>query len=107
MRAFLEDVMKNNSVTALDFYTSALEVLQWGREMYKDVSYSDKGQIFQPTFIRGVKRLRLDTFMKVRLILYPPITFRLTWYLRRPTRRTLARTPSSHCQSCWRGPTSC
>ncbi|TFK93035.1 hypothetical protein K466DRAFT_479395 [Polyporus arcularius HHB13444] len=64
MRAFLEDNLKNNVVTALDFYTSALEVLQWGQELYKDVPFSEKGQIFQPTFIRGVKSLRLDAFMK-------------------------------------------
>ncbi|KAI0688062.1 hypothetical protein C8T65DRAFT_675219, partial [Cerioporus squamosus] len=67
MRAFLEDSLKNNIVTALDFYTSALEVLQWGQELYKDVPFSEKGQIFQPTFIRGVKSLRLDAFMKVCL----------------------------------------
>ncbi|RPD81620.1 hypothetical protein L226DRAFT_541311 [Lentinus tigrinus ALCF2SS1-7] len=64
MRAFMEDNFKNNSVAALDFYTSAVEVLRWGQEAYKDVPFSDKGQIFQPTFIRGVKRLRLEAFMK-------------------------------------------
>jgi len=70
MRAFFEDVLRNNAETALEFYTSAIEVLKWGAERWKDVPSEEKGAIFQPTFMRGVKCLRLDALMKVNFV-YP------------------------------------
>jgi len=68
MRAFFENVLKNNIETALEFYTSAIEVLKWGAERWKDVPSEEKGSIFQPTFVRGVKCLRLDALMKVNFV---------------------------------------
>ena len=65
LRAFMENGLRSNAGAALEFYTSALEVLQWGSHEWADVPYDQKGSIFQPTFIRGVKCLRLDLFMKV------------------------------------------
>ena len=73
MRALMEAGLKKNLSGALEFYTSALEVLKWGSGEWKDVPFDDKGSIFQPTFIRGVNCLRLDTLMNVgrsRRILY-------------------------------------
>ncbi|RPD81621.1 hypothetical protein L226DRAFT_606904 [Lentinus tigrinus ALCF2SS1-7] len=35
----------------------------WGQNVWKDVPYEDKGAIFKPTFVRGVKCLRLSTLM--------------------------------------------
>ncbi|KAK2462606.1 hypothetical protein APHAL10511_005339 [Amanita phalloides] len=64
MRAFLEDYLRESVEVALEFYTAALEILQWGNEFWKDVPYEKKGNTFQPTFVRGVKCLRLDTFIK-------------------------------------------
>ena len=68
MRAFFEDALKNNVETALEFYTSAIEVLKWGAERWKDVHSEEKGAIFQPTFARGIKCLRLDTLLKVSFV---------------------------------------
>jgi hypothetical protein len=68
MRAWFEDVLKSNVETTIDFYTSALEVLKWGAELWKDVPFEDKGPVFQPTFIRGVKCLRLEALVKVNLV---------------------------------------
>lgn len=65
MRAFIEDGVRGNIETALEFYNSAIEVLEWGSERWKDVPFEEKGAIFQPTFIRGVKCLRLDVLLKV------------------------------------------
>ena len=65
MRAFFEDVLKANPETALESYTSAIEVLTWGAERWKDVPFDEKGGVFQPTFVRGIKCLRLDAHMKV------------------------------------------
>lgn len=65
MRAFLQDNFANGTEAALDFYTSALEVLQWGNALWTGVSPEEKGAIFRDSFIRGVKVLRLDAFIKV------------------------------------------
>jgi hypothetical protein len=65
MRGFIEYVFDTNVETAVDLYTSALEVLRWGAELWRDVPFGEKGNIFQPTFMRGVKCLRLDALLKV------------------------------------------
>ncbi|KAM5532752.1 hypothetical protein V8D89_013549 [Ganoderma adspersum] len=62
-RGFMEDKFKNNIETALEFYTSALDVLQWGKELWKDVSFDDKGAVFRETFMRGIKCMRLEAFI--------------------------------------------
>lgn len=66
MRGFMEDKLKNNIETALEFYTSALDVLQWGKELWKDVSFDDKGAVFRETFMRGIKCRRLEALIGVR-----------------------------------------
>lgn len=66
MRAFMEDRLKNDTDAALQFLTSALELLRWGAEYWKEVPENDKGAIFQTSFIRGVKCMHLNIFMKVR-----------------------------------------
>lgn len=65
MQGFLKDHISNDFVTALDFYNTAIEVLQWGTALWRDVSTEWKGAIFQASFLRGVKCLRLDTLAKV------------------------------------------
>ena len=67
IRAFFEDCLRNNVETALEFYNSAIEVLEWGAERWKDTPSEDKGAIFQPTVARGIKCLRLDALLKVKL----------------------------------------
>ncbi len=66
MRGFVEDRLKGNASTALEYYTSALEVLQWGSRVFADVDDEQRGAVFQPTFIRSVKCFRLDALMGVR-----------------------------------------
>ncbi|KAI0735556.1 hypothetical protein C8Q76DRAFT_668229 [Earliella scabrosa] len=63
MRAYLDANIKRSAETGLEFLKSALEVLAWGTERYRDVPNEDKGAIFQPTFIRGIKCMRLDMLM--------------------------------------------
>ncbi|RDX56274.1 hypothetical protein OH76DRAFT_1519389 [Lentinus brumalis] len=67
MRGFVEDRLKGNASTALEYYTSALEVLQWGSRVFADVDDEQRGTVFQPTFIRSVKCFRLDALMGVYL----------------------------------------
>jgi hypothetical protein len=68
MRGFIESAFEGKVEATLDFYTSAIEVLKWGAEFWKDVPYREKGNIFQPTFMRGVKCLRLDALLGVSFI---------------------------------------
>jgi len=49
-----------------EFYRNALEILEWGSDLWKDVPNKDRGMIFEATFIRGVKRLYLKSLMEVR-----------------------------------------
>ena len=52
-----------------EFYRNAVEVLEWGARVWKDVPKSDRGAIFEPSFIRGVKRLHLKSQMKVCVLM--------------------------------------
>ncbi|KAI0688061.1 hypothetical protein C8T65DRAFT_675215 [Cerioporus squamosus] len=63
MRAFVEERFAGSCEIALELLTSAVEILRWGQTVWKDVRDGDKGAIFQPTFIRGVKCLRLNAYM--------------------------------------------
>ncbi|KAI0651477.1 hypothetical protein C8Q79DRAFT_37630 [Trametes meyenii] len=67
LRAFAHNLILNSVEAALDLYSAALEVLHWGNEVWKDASFEDKGAIFQDTFIRGIKCLRLNAFMEAYL----------------------------------------
>ncbi|KAH9927533.1 uncharacterized protein BXZ73DRAFT_78555 [Epithele typhae] len=64
-RAFMADGLEGNPAASLDIYTSALEVLKWGAEKYKDVPLEERGTVLEPTFIRGVKAMRLNQYMKL------------------------------------------
>lgn len=66
MIAHLQNGLRRNVNVALEFLNSTLEVLAWGRERYKNVPDGERGVVFLPTFIRGIKCLRLDMLMSVR-----------------------------------------
>ena len=66
LRAFIEKELQENAEVAVEFYNHALEVLKWGAERWERLPNSPG--VFQPTFVRGIKCLRLDALMDVRLI---------------------------------------
>ncbi|KAF6754224.1 hypothetical protein DFP72DRAFT_899716 [Ephemerocybe angulata] len=45
---------------AHEFYTNALDVLEWGRKTWPNAATHERGVIFEKTFIRGVKKLALE-----------------------------------------------
>ena len=61
----MEDGFRSDPFSALEYYNRVVEVLEWGRRVWKNETTEDRGIIFQDTFLRGVKCLRLDTLMKV------------------------------------------
>lgn len=65
MRAFVENGMRGDVFTALKFYGWALEILDWGSVAWKNVPKDDRGAIFEPTFIRGVRCLHIEMLMQV------------------------------------------
>ncbi len=71
MRAFMEDKIKNSVKFALELYTSALELLEWGVNTFADVDPEQRGAVFEPTFIRSIKSLRLDSLMRVCRAIWP------------------------------------
>ncbi|KDR85535.1 hypothetical protein GALMADRAFT_368117 [Galerina marginata CBS 339.88] len=46
-------------LVAMEFYSRVVNILDWGRRVWQNVSKDDRGVIFEKTFVRGVKRLRL------------------------------------------------
>jgi hypothetical protein len=51
--------------TAVAFYRSAFDVLMSGQDIWKDVSPTDRGHIFDMTFVRGVKRIYMLALFEV------------------------------------------
>ena len=61
----MEEKNSQNYAGAVKYYGDAISVLEWGLEAWNDVSNDDRGVIFSPTFIRGVKRFFLETYLAV------------------------------------------
>lgn len=66
MRGFLENGLSDNLDASLEFYNSAVEVLEWGRQVWRNEPKENRGVVFERTFLRGVKSLRLEALAKVR-----------------------------------------
>ncbi|KAH9945609.1 hypothetical protein B0H21DRAFT_694091 [Amylocystis lapponica] len=63
MRGFVDYTIRNKPEDALLFYGWTLDVLDWGRLVWKDVPKEDRGTIFEDTSVRGVRCLRLQALM--------------------------------------------
>ena len=57
--------MRGDHAAALQFYNEAIELLEWGRQVWRDVPASDRGAVFEDTFLIGVKNIRLECYMNV------------------------------------------
>ena len=65
MRGFLEGGLRGAKSVEVEFLGYALEVLDWGSRVWKDVPKDDRGAIFERTFIRGVRSLHIRALMEV------------------------------------------
>ena len=70
MRAFMENGLRGDPESAVHFYGNALKVLDWGRKEWRGVSKDDRGAVFEPTFVRGVRSLRINVLMQVSPVRY-------------------------------------
>jgi stress-induced-phosphoprotein 1 len=48
-------------------FMNAVDVLEWGRNQWPDVSKDDRGAIFEKSFIRGAKSMFLEAMHEVRI----------------------------------------
>jgi hypothetical protein len=65
MRGFLEGGLRRAKSVEVEFLGYALEVLDWGSRVWKDVPKDDRGAIFERTFIRGVRSLHIRALVEV------------------------------------------
>ncbi|EPQ51112.1 hypothetical protein GLOTRDRAFT_49327 [Gloeophyllum trabeum ATCC 11539] len=63
MRGFIEGHVRMNNSSAPEFLGRALEVLEWGRSEWAGIPDDQRGAIFQDTFVRGVRCLRLERLL--------------------------------------------
>lgn len=68
MRGFFEHSLKEDFNASLGFFDNVLEVLEWGRRFWPDEPKENRGAVFQKTFLRGVRCLRLETLVKVHYL---------------------------------------
>src|SRR5438876_9868626 len=66
MRGFLEGGMRKNYVAREEFFRRAIDVIEWGRSAWKNVSRTERGAIFDETFLRGLRAMHMNALMEVR-----------------------------------------
>ena len=50
----------------MQFYNSIVDVLEWGAATWADVPSAERGYVFQKTFVRAVRRIRMEAYLAVR-----------------------------------------
>ena len=89
LRAYFADRSGQNKTVAMQYYNSIVDVLEWGAKTWHDVPTSDRGVIFLKTFVRAVKRIRMEAYLSVRcLVAGCPIACVIDGYARRCKMRT-------------------
>ncbi|KDR75064.1 hypothetical protein GALMADRAFT_140614 [Galerina marginata CBS 339.88] len=65
LRGMLERASDENILSDAEYARQALNLLEWGREKFKNVSVEEKGEIFDDTFIRSVRSYYIRTMITV------------------------------------------
>jgi hypothetical protein len=65
MRGFMEGSARGNHVAQVEMYTRCIEILEWGRKTWCNIPREERGAIFEPTFIMGVRTMRLEALVQV------------------------------------------
>ncbi|KAJ8595201.1 hypothetical protein M405DRAFT_391681 [Rhizopogon salebrosus TDB-379] len=64
MKASLKGGLGRQPQAGVQYFIRALDLLEWGRNIWKNVPKSDRGAIFEDTFITGVRGLYLKMFVE-------------------------------------------
>lgn len=59
---------KEEHAVAYEFLTRAVEVIEWGRAVWKNVPEEDRGATFALSFLRAVRTLRMDISFNVSML---------------------------------------
>lgn len=57
-----------NLQAAIEFYSRALDIVEWGARTWPNLSQEERGVIFEKTFIRGVKKMKVAVMLDVGFI---------------------------------------
>ncbi|KIK55173.1 hypothetical protein GYMLUDRAFT_146560, partial [Collybiopsis luxurians FD-317 M1] len=60
---FIAQKVASNHSFAMEAHKNALNVINWGRQVWKDVPSNERGTIFDLSFRRGVWSMYIDTLM--------------------------------------------
>jgi len=63
VNGFLVGKAESNYTSAMEYHRNALSIINWGRQVWKDVPKDKRGIIFEITFRRGVWNMYLDSLM--------------------------------------------
>jgi stress-induced-phosphoprotein 1 len=59
------DGLREQPQAGVEYYRRALDLVEWGRTIWKDVPKASRGAIFEHSFLIGVRSLYLKMFMNV------------------------------------------
>jgi hypothetical protein len=65
IHAFIQEKVNGNPKLGLQFFDTAVEILETGRKWWPSVVLEDRGAIFLDTFLRGVRSMRLSALHPV------------------------------------------
>lgn len=101
LQAFLVGPLAHDRPRQVSLFAKALEILDNGRTLWANVSKDDRGAVFEPTFIRGIRTAHLDALMEVRPASFRSATIFLT--STSITHSCMLKLPSACGSSrCWR-----
>ncbi|KAG2126940.1 hypothetical protein DEU56DRAFT_821582 [Suillus clintonianus] len=63
MRGTLDSHLRNEPQAGIQYLKRTIDLLEWGRSVWKNVIKTDRGMIFEDTFLRGVRSMHLKMFM--------------------------------------------
>lgn len=63
MRAAFEGGLRQKPQAGVEYYRRALDLVEWGRTVWKDVPKSSRGVIFEHSFLIGIRSLYIRMFM--------------------------------------------
>jgi hypothetical protein len=69
MKAALEGGLREQPQAGVEYYRQALDLVEWGRTIWKDVPKSSRGAIFEHSFLIGIRSLYLKMFMHVGCVI--------------------------------------
>ncbi|TFK26775.1 hypothetical protein FA15DRAFT_636875 [Coprinopsis marcescibilis] len=64
VKAFIKSHFEGHRDVAHGLYTAAIEVLEWGCRQWSQVNRNERGAVFEKSYIRGIKRLKMVNMQK-------------------------------------------